>query len=82
VEANTDQPRKEVSGRLETDGIGDVEQERTRATWGKLERRSPKRIDGAIRRFEEGNRMARNSEATRNGSQPVPEDEHLGQLRY
>jgi len=82
AKANTDQPRKEVSGRLETDGIGDVERAGTRATWGMVERRSPKRIDGAIRRFEEGDRMARNSEATRNGSQPGPEDEHLGRPRY
>jgi hypothetical protein len=82
VEADTDQPRKEVSGRLEADGIGDVERAGARATWGRLERRSPKRVDGAIRRFEEGDRMARNSEVTRNGSQPVPEDEHLGRLRY
>jgi len=81
AEANADQPRKEVSGQLEADGIGDVEQAGTRATWEKLEQRSPKRIDGAIRRFVEGDRMARNSEATRNGSQPGPEDEHLGRLR-
>jgi len=81
AEADTDQPRKEVSGRLEADRIGAVEQAGTRATWGRLERRSPKQIDGAIQRFEEGDRMARNSEATRNGSQPGPEDEHLGRLR-
>jgi hypothetical protein len=78
VEADTDQPRKEVSGRLEADRIGDVEREGTRATWGMIERRSPTRIDGAIRRFEKGDRMARNSEATRNGSQPGPEDEDSG----
>jgi len=42
AEADTDQPRKEVSGRLETDGIGDVERAGTRATWGRFERRSPK----------------------------------------
>jgi hypothetical protein len=47
-----------------------------------IEQRSPKRVDGAIRRFEEGDRMARNSEVTRNGSQPGPEDEHLGQPGY
>src|SRR5690242_21003461 len=78
VEADTDQPRKEVSGRLEADRIGDVEREGTRATWGMIERRSPTRIDGAIRRFEKGDRMARNSEATRNGSQPGAEDEDSG----
>jgi len=44
AKANTDQPRKEVSGQLETDGIGDVERAGTRATWGMVERRSPKRM--------------------------------------
>jgi hypothetical protein len=34
VKADADQPRKEVSGQLEMDGIGDVEQTGTRATWG------------------------------------------------
>lgn len=34
AEANADQPRKEVSGRLEADGIGDIERDRTQGDLG------------------------------------------------
>jgi len=35
AEANTDQPRKDVSGQLGTDGIGDVEQAKNQGDLGK-----------------------------------------------
>jgi hypothetical protein len=38
VEADTDQPRKEVSGRLEADGIGDIERHRNQGDLGTVER--------------------------------------------
>jgi hypothetical protein len=82
VEADADQPRKGVSGRLETNGIGDVERSKIQGDL-KIDRltkpREGARSNPEIQLRRTGWHAIRGNS---DSDQPVPEDEHSGQPGY